>query len=91
LLDKYLVYDEPLNDSIPGSWSKRYMFPNGFGASVITNFTSIPLYPKDTWELAVMYGDEITYDTPITDGVIMGLSWNEAEDLIEQVYNLPKL
>ena len=44
-------------------------FDNGYGISVITGKTA---YSNEThpYEVAVLKGDEICYDTPITDDVI---------------------
>jgi len=45
----------------PFFWGNQriYKFPNGYGASVLPNR-----------ELAVLKGDQITYDTPVTDNVL---------------------
>jgi hypothetical protein len=47
-----------------GGIQVRYKFDNGYGASLVNHSSSYG------WELAVFKGDEICYDTHITDDVI---------------------
>jgi hypothetical protein len=77
-----------------GGVQKVYRFPNGLGASVICSPFS---YGGDEglWEIGVIKfrGDTehwgLTYDTPITDDVIGRLSWNEVEETLKQIKELP--
>jgi len=55
---------------------KVYEFDNGYGASVIMGPYTYG-GPKGLWELAVLAGGELCYDTHITNDVIGRL--NEAE------------
>ena len=68
-------------------------FPNGYGVSIVNHEIS---YKSDSGdlELAVVIGDkdkyELTYDTPITDDVLGGLSENEVNDICIKVSELPE-
>ena len=62
-----------------------YSFPNQYGASVIHGRGAYGV------ELAVLYKDRLTYDTPVTDDVIGYIeNQEELENLLSQIYNLPK-
>ena len=60
----------------------RFTFPNGYSGSVVRHFGSYG-GPQGLWEIAVMHGGELVYDTPITNDV---LGWQTEED-VEQVLN----
>jgi hypothetical protein len=64
------------------------MFQNGYGASIIkTSFS----YGSSAglWELAVMKRDGITYETPITNGVIGSCDESEILSLCKRIHALP--
>ena len=62
-----------------------YAFPNQYGASVIHGRGAYGI------ELAVLYKDHLTYETPITDDVIGYIeNQEELETLLSQIYNLPE-
>jgi hypothetical protein len=62
-------------------------FENNYGVSVI--FGSC-FYSNgvDTYELAVLYNDEITYNTEITNDVIGNLSEDEVSEIMIKVQSL---
>ena len=62
-------------------------FENGYGVSVLFGrcFYS---NGKDTYELAVLFNDVITYQTDITDNVMGHLSENEVSDVMLKVATL---
>jgi len=68
-----------------GQWLFR--FENNYGASVIKRFGSYG-YEEDKFELAVLYDDHLTYNTPITDNVIGYLDNDEVLKLLEQIKDL---
>ena len=72
------------------SYSHRFRFNNGYGASVIKHFASYG-YEDDLFELAVLdrYG-KICYNTPITNDVVGHLTNDEVLDLLELIKNLEK-
>ena len=66
-------------------------FPNGFGVSVLlgSSFFSNGI---DTYELAILKGDknnyELSYDTPITKGVLAHLSKDEVTEVMIRTQQL---
>lgn len=59
-------------------------FENGYGVSVLLG-SCFYSNGKDTYELAVLFNDEITYQTEITDDVMGYLSENEVSDVMLKV------
>lgn len=68
-----------------------YKFPNGYGASVIKfNYVYFGI------EIAVLRFDEdgnwdIDYGTPITNDVVGGLSEEERDNVLQQIFDLEKV
>ena len=66
----------------------RFMFPNGYGASVVRNEYS---YGGDqgSYEVAVINSNgELVYDTPITSDVIGWCSSDDVEKLLIAIQSL---
>jgi len=62
-------------------------FPNGYRASII--MTSFSYGNKEgLWEVAVKHGDEVIYDTPITNDV---LGYLDKDDVLFACHNICKL
>jgi len=59
-------------------------FPNGYGASIVKHQFSYGV------ELAVLKGDSLCYDTPITCDVIGNLTPEELEKTLEKISELPE-
>jgi len=85
-MKEYLVETNNHNGGI----QKVYKFPNGYGASVIRHKGSYG-YSKGLWELAVLEGDELCYDTEITDDVIGHLNDPEVDRLLRRIQQLWKI
>ena len=87
--DEFLIVDA---DYKALGRQKIYKFPNGYGASIIRTRWSYG-HKKGLWELAVITFDDyswnLCYDTPITDDVIGNLKWNEVEEYLDKIKNLP--
>ena len=64
-------------------------FPNGYEASIIRGFGS---YGADQglYELAIFCGDDIVYDTPITDDVLGHLCPSDVTEILAQIEALPE-
>ena len=71
---------------MPDMMQCRIDFSNGYGASIIEGG-----YSYGGRELAVFKGDDICYDTPITDDVLGGLSPSDVTALLNQIASLPKV
>ena len=68
-------------------YRKVYKFDNGYGASVVCNFGSYGA--KDgLFEVAVLKGDDICYDTNITNDVIGWCDFAKVAEILERVKNL---
>ena len=65
-------------------------FPNGYGISVVRN--NLSLTTANTWEIAIIKGDENDYDlcfnTPITNNVIGYCSEEEVSNIMKQIQDL---
>lgn len=63
-------------------------FPNGFGVSVVRHDGS---YGGESglYELAVLKGSKICYDTPVTGDVEGWLTPDKVTELMQQVQELP--
>lgn len=80
----YAVFTRGLQT--PGTqW--KFAFPNGYGASVINDG-----YGADAglYELAVLHGTSITYDTPLTDDVLGYLTEAEVTEALDKIAALPE-
>lgn len=64
-----------------------FSFANGYGASVITGGIAY-CNEAQPYELAVLKGDDLCYDTPITDDVIGYLTSNEVYELLDRIEQL---
>ncbi len=71
-----------------GGTSAKVKFDNGYGASVITGSM---FYTSDShpYELAVLKGGELCYDTPLTSDVIGHLTEDAVQTLLLQIKELP--
>ena len=83
---KYLVREGP--HRLLGGEMLAFVFPNGYGASVIRHLYSYG-GPEGKWEVGVVKDGALTYETPVTDDVIGHLEWAEVEGILAQVEALP--
>jgi len=65
----------------------RMSFENGYGVSVVTGQHAYTSKDKP-YEVAVLYNDSVTYDSPLTDDV---LGYQSEEDLSEIMKTLQEL
>lgn len=75
-------------NNVNGGIQKVYKFPNGYGASVIKGPYTYG-GKKGLWELAVLKGEELCYDTDITSDVIGHLNDPEMDAILRQIERLP--
>lgn len=64
-------------------------FDNGYQASVITGGWAYSTEDMP-YEIAVMCNNDVCRDTPITDDVVGYLTEEAANDILQQIANLPK-
>jgi len=69
----------------------HFMFPNGYGASIIKHRGSYG-HEDDLWELGVLAKIDglihLCYTTPITDDVIGYLTDESVNTIMHQIFNL---
>jgi len=67
--------------------SARMNFDNNYGVSVLlgSNFYSNGV---DTYEVGILYGDELTYSTSITDDVLPHQTKDEVSEVMKEVQKL---
>jgi len=65
-----------------GGFHIEFMFPNGYGASIIEHNGSYGL------ELAVLKEGHLYYDSPITDDVIGYLTIKELKETLRKIQSL---
>lgn len=61
-----------------------HTFSNGYGASIITG-TAFYTSEDAPYELAVLYNNEITYDTELTDDVLGYLTEDEVNEYLLKI------
>jgi hypothetical protein len=66
----------------------RAKFDNGYGASVVSHAMSYG-GTKGLYEIAVLEGDSITYDTPVTNDVLGWLKPADVERVLGEIQSLP--
>ena len=69
-----------------GGLQRTYAFANGYGASVVNHKGSYG--GKDQWEVAVLKGENICYDTPVTNDVLGHLDNDDVLPILEQIQAL---
>jgi hypothetical protein len=74
---------------LSGGVQHKFKFENGYGASVVRHSFS---YGNEVglWELAVLDGLGLTYDTPITSDVVGRQTEAQIGDLLRAIEALPK-
>ena len=70
-------------------YQKFVEFSNGYAASIVSNDMS---YGSDRglFEIAILYNNNIVYDTGLTEDVIGFLDFQEVADTLKQIEQLPK-
>ena len=76
-----------VDDTGKGGRQKLYHFKNGYGASVIKHNNSYG-GKSDLWELAVLQGEELCYETEITSDVIGHLKDPDVDQLLGRIADL---
>lgn len=70
------------------SYRHKIAFPNGYTASIISHEYSYG-GKEGLFEVAVIHGDEIVYDTPVTTDVEGFLTFENVADVLKQIEALP--
>ena len=73
-----------------GGKQARIHFENGYGASVVSGGSMAYTSERLPYEIAVLKGDDLCYDTPITNDVLPYQSAGSVERVLKQISELPK-
>lgn len=93
--EKFKEYEVPPEsigfDEISGE-NYKFIFPNGYGASVVKSIGSYG-YEQGLYELAVLIKEndnnyELCYDTSITDNVLGYLTNDKVLEILEKIKKL---
>lgn len=76
-------------NALYGGFHWVFTFDNNYGISIIKHDGSYG-HSENLWEIAVLYKDDLCYDTPITDDVIGRLSEEKVLDYARQIRDLPE-
>ena len=66
------------------NYHKEYKFDNGYGASVVCNSGSYGVQ-DGLFEVAILKGDDICYDSPISNDVVGWLDFAGVADILNQI------
>lgn len=66
----------------------KIQFPNSYGASILGGGPGAYGDGVKTFEVAVLYKNEICYDSPITDDVLGYQTEDEVHEILKQIENL---
>lgn len=84
-----LVFGEHINPNITDIKQARMQFNNGYGVSVLLGGYGIHSNGIDTYEVAILYNDELCYDTGLCDDVLGHQTESEITELMEKIQLLP--
>lgn len=78
---------KPRGNTLPGVRAE-HTFANGYAASVVRGLGTYGA-ERGLYELAVLRGGRIVYDTPITDDVLGCLSESAVTEALQRIEALP--
>lgn len=85
-----LVFGEHINPNmIKDTKQARMQFDNGYGISVLLGGKGIYSNGIDTYEVAILYDDELCYDSGLCDDVLGHQTEGEITELMEKIQLLP--
>ena len=84
-----LVFGQHINPSIDDATQARMQFDNGYGISVLLGGEGIYSNGFDTYEVAILYNDELCYDSGLCDDVLGHQTESEITELMEKIQQLP--
>lgn len=84
-----LVFGQHINPNITDTKQARMQFDNGYGISVVLGGEGIYSNGFDTYEVAILYNDELCYDSGLCDDIFGHQTENEITELMEKIQLLP--
>lgn len=89
--EKLTIKDKVMsNKNKEPNYQRVYKFNNGYGASVVCNTMSYG-HSDGLFEVAVLKGEKLCYDTDICNDVVGYCDFAEVAELLERIKNLPKV
>lgn len=84
-----LVFGEHINPNmINDTKQARMQFDNGYGISVLLGGEGIYSNGIDTYEVAILYDDELCYDSGLCDDILAYRTQEEITELMEKIQQL---
>lgn len=84
-----LVFGQHINPNINDIIQARMQFDNGYGISVLLGGYGIHSNGIDTYEVAILYNDELCYDSGLCDDILAHRTQEEITGLMEKIQLLP--
>ena len=81
--------NRPVSVSHEGGYHAKYTFENGYGAYVSCNPCTYG-GKEGLFEMGVLRGGEVVYDTPITGDVLGWVEHGEVEGILDAIAALPR-
>lgn len=76
--------------NVINEYHKVVKFDNGYSASIVCNHMSYG-HESGLFEVAVLKGNDICYDTPVTNDVVGFCDFAEVVEVLEKIKNLPSV
>jgi hypothetical protein len=84
-----LIFGQHINNCIKDTKQARMQFDNGYGISVLLGGEGIYSNGIDTYEVAILYDDELCYDSGLCDDIFAHRTQEEITKLMEKIQQLP--
>jgi hypothetical protein len=84
-----LNFGQHINNFIKDTKQARMQFDNGYGISVLLGGEGIYSNGIDTYEVAILYDDELCDDSGLCDNIFAHRTQEEITELMEKIQQLP--
>lgn len=84
-----LIFGQHINPNVNDTKQARMTFENGYGISVLLGGYGIYSNGIDTYEVVILYDDDLCYDTGLCDDVLGYQTESEITELMEKIQQLP--
>ena len=84
-----LIFGQHINPNITDTKQARMQFDNGYGISVLLGGVGIYSNGIDTYEVAILYNDELCYDSGLCDDIFAHRTQEEITEIMAKIQSLP--
>jgi hypothetical protein len=84
-----LIFGQHINNCIKDTKQARMQFDNGYGISVLLGGEGIYSNGIDTYEVAILYDNELCYDSGLCDDILGYQTESEITELMVKIQSLP--